>query len=139
MISVCDGVVYVERCSLASLKHIRQAKKAIRKCFQVQVDRLGFSLVELLSPCPTNWKLSPAEAWEWVNNVMVKTYPLECSKTPRDTRIRNDYSNDFAGFGGQGVLLMGYILSHGAMLKGLNVTYFPSYGAEMRGARPTAP
>jgi 2-oxoglutarate ferredoxin oxidoreductase subunit gamma len=39
----------------------------------------------------------------------------------------------FAGFGGQGVLLMGYILSHGAMLKGLNVTYFPSYGAEMRG------
>ena len=39
----------------------------------------------------------------------------------------------FAGFGGQGVLLMGYILSHGAMLKGLNVTYFPAYGAEMRG------
>jgi len=39
----------------------------------------------------------------------------------------------FAGFGGQGVLLMGYVLSHGAMLKGLNVTYFPSYGTEMRG------
>lgn len=39
----------------------------------------------------------------------------------------------FAGFGGQGVLLMGYVMSHGAMLKGLNVTYFPSYGAEMRG------
>jgi 2-oxoglutarate ferredoxin oxidoreductase subunit beta len=76
MISICDGVVYVERCSLASLKHIRQAKKAIRKCFQVQLDHLGFSLVELLSPCPTNWKLSPKEAWDWVNDVMVKTYPI---------------------------------------------------------------
>jgi 2-oxoglutarate ferredoxin oxidoreductase subunit beta len=76
MIAICDGVVYVERCSLASLKHIRQAKKAIRKCFQVQLDHLGFSLVELLSPCPTNWKLSPKEAWDWVNDVMVKTYPI---------------------------------------------------------------
>jgi len=76
MIALCDGVVYVERCSLASLKHIRQAKKAVRKCFQVQLDHLGFALVELLSPCPTNWKLSPKEAWDWVNDVMVKTYPL---------------------------------------------------------------
>ncbi|MBN1103109.1 MAG: 2-oxoglutarate oxidoreductase [Deltaproteobacteria bacterium] len=76
MLAVCEGVVYVERCSLSSLKQIRQAKKAIRKAFQCQVDRLGFSLVELLSPCPTNWKLSPREAWAWVNEVMVKTYPL---------------------------------------------------------------
>jgi 2-oxoglutarate ferredoxin oxidoreductase subunit beta len=49
---------------------------AVRKAFQCQIDRLGFSLVELLSPCPTNWKLSPQEAWAWVNEVMVKTYPL---------------------------------------------------------------
>ncbi len=76
MIAVSNGVVYVERCSLASLKHIRQAKKAIKKCFQVQLDKLGFGLVELLSPCPTNWKLSPKEAWAWVNEVMVKVYPL---------------------------------------------------------------
>ena len=76
MIAVSNGVVYVERCSLASLKQIRQAKKAIKKCFQVQLDKLGFGLVELLSPCPTNWKLSPKEAWAWVNEVMVKVYPL---------------------------------------------------------------
>jgi 2-oxoglutarate ferredoxin oxidoreductase subunit beta len=76
MIAVSPGVVYVERCSLASLKHIRQAKKAIKKCFQVQLDGLGFGLVELLSPCPTNWKLSPKESWAWVNEVMVKVYPL---------------------------------------------------------------
>jgi 2-oxoglutarate ferredoxin oxidoreductase subunit beta len=76
MLAVCDGVVYLERCSLASLKHIRQAKKAIRKAFQCQLDNLGFAMVELLSPCPTNWKLSPKEAWVWVNEVMMKTYPL---------------------------------------------------------------
>jgi len=76
MLAVCDGVVYLERCSLASLKHIRQAKKAIRKAFQCQLDDLGFAMVELLSPCPTNWKLSPKEAWVWVNEVMMKTYPL---------------------------------------------------------------
>ena len=76
MIAICDGTVFVERCSLASLKDIRRAKRAIKKSFQSQVDGLGFSLVELLSPCPTNWKLSPKDAWAWVNDVMVKTYPL---------------------------------------------------------------
>jgi len=76
MLAVCDGAVYIERCGLASLKQIRQAKKAIRKSFRCQVDHLGFALVELLSPCPTNWKLSPKDAWRWINDVMIKTYPL---------------------------------------------------------------
>ena len=75
MIAVSDGVVYVERCSLSSVKQIRKAKKAIRKSFQCQLDDLGFSLVELLSPCPTNWKVSPKAAWDWVNEEMVKAYP----------------------------------------------------------------
>jgi len=76
MIALCDGVVYVERCSLTSVKFIRQAKRAIKKSFRCQVDNLGFALVELLSPCPTNWKMSPRDANQWINNVMVKTYPL---------------------------------------------------------------
>ncbi len=76
MLAVCQKVVYIERCSLASVKGIKKAKKAIKKCFQVQVDGLGFGLVELLSPCPTNWKLTPAKAWKWVEEEMVKTYPL---------------------------------------------------------------
>ena len=76
MLAVSDGVVYVERCALTSIKQIQKAKKAIKKAFQVQLDDLGFSLVELLSPCPTNWKVSPKEAWKWVNEEMVKTYPL---------------------------------------------------------------
>lgn len=76
MIAICDGVVYVERCSLTSVKTIRRAKKAIKKSFQCQLDDLGFALVELLSPCPTNWKMSPRDALKWINDVMVKTYPL---------------------------------------------------------------
>lgn len=76
MLAVSDGVVYVERCALTTLKQIRRAKKAIKKSFQCQLDDKGFSLVELLSPCPTNWKMSPKASWEWVNEELVKTYPL---------------------------------------------------------------
>jgi len=76
MLAVSNGVVYVERCALTTLKQIRKAKKAIKKSFQCQLDDKGFSLVELLSPCPTNWKMSPKASWEWVNEEMVKTYPL---------------------------------------------------------------
>jgi 2-oxoglutarate ferredoxin oxidoreductase subunit beta len=76
MLAICDGVVYVERCTLTTIKQIRKAKKAIKKSFQCQLDRLGFALVELLSPCPTNWKLSTQDSWDWVNDVMVKAYPI---------------------------------------------------------------
>jgi len=75
MIAICDGVVYVERCALNSVKGIRKAKKAIRKSFQAQLDGLGFSLVELLSPCPTNMKMTPQQAWEWIDDQMMETYP----------------------------------------------------------------
>ena len=76
MLAVSNGVVYVERCAVSSFKQIRKAKRAIKKAFQCQLDDLGFSIVELLSPCPTNWKMSPKAAWAWVNEEMVKTYPL---------------------------------------------------------------
>jgi len=56
--------------------NIRKAKKAIHKAFQNQIDGLGFSLVEILSPCPTNWKMTPLEAWHWIDNVMSKEFPL---------------------------------------------------------------
>lgn len=76
MVAICEGVVYVERCSLTSVKYIRRAKRAIRKAFQCQLDDLGFAMVELLSPCPTNWKMSPQDALKWINQEMIKTYPL---------------------------------------------------------------
>ena len=76
MLAVSDGVVYIERCSLTSIKQIRRAKKAIKKSYQCQLDKLGFSMVELLSPCPTNWKISPKAAWDWIDQTMVEVFPL---------------------------------------------------------------
>jgi 2-oxoglutarate ferredoxin oxidoreductase subunit beta len=76
MLAVANGSVFIERCALTTVKGIRQAKKAILKAFRAQLDRLGYSLVELLSPCPTNWKMTPQKAVEWVNTELVKTYPL---------------------------------------------------------------
>ncbi len=64
-----------ERCLLTSFKHVRRAKKAIRKAVRAQLDNLGFSIVELLSPCPTNWKMTPKQAWDWIETDMIRTYP----------------------------------------------------------------
>ena len=76
MLACCDLVVYIERCALDTFQHIRQAKKAMKKCFRVQLDGLGFGLVELLSACPTNWKMTPLQARKWLGEEMTKTYPL---------------------------------------------------------------
>jgi 2-oxoglutarate ferredoxin oxidoreductase subunit beta len=76
MLAVAAGSVYIERTSVTSPKNIMKTKKAIKKAFQVQMDGLGFALVEVLSPCPTNWKLSPVDACKWVDEEVVKTYPL---------------------------------------------------------------
>jgi len=71
-----DGAAYIVRRSLHDATNIRKAKKAIRLAFEAQVRDLGFSMVELLSTCPTNWGMSPVEAMEWVRDNMVPTYPL---------------------------------------------------------------
>jgi len=76
MVALVKGAIYIERTAVNSPANIRKTKKAIRKAFQVQIDGLGFSLVEILSPCPTNWKMSPLESWQWVDNEMTKEFPL---------------------------------------------------------------
>ena len=76
MLAVSDGVVFVERCTLNSVKGVRQAKKALRKAVRCQLDGKGFAMVELLSPCPTNWKMTPQQAWKWMDEEMMKTYPV---------------------------------------------------------------
>ncbi len=76
ILALIRGVVYIERVAVNSPANIRKAKKAIRKAFQVQIDKRGFSMVEILSPCPTNWKMSPLESWKWVDKEMTKEYPL---------------------------------------------------------------
>jgi len=76
IVAMVNGTVYVERVAVNSPANIRKAKKAIRRAFQVQIDNLGFSLVEILSPCPTNWKMSSLESWQWVDKEMTKGFPL---------------------------------------------------------------
>jgi 2-oxoglutarate ferredoxin oxidoreductase subunit beta len=76
LLAVLPGTVYSVRRSLHDARHINQAKKAIRIAFEAQVQGLGFSLVELLSSCPTNWGMTPSEALEWVKDDMVPVYPL---------------------------------------------------------------
>jgi 2-oxoglutarate ferredoxin oxidoreductase subunit beta len=76
MLKLVKGAVYIERTAVNSPANIKKTKKALAKAFKVQIDNLGFSLVEILSPCPTNWKMSPVESWKWVDTVMAKEFPL---------------------------------------------------------------
>ena len=76
MLALVDGVVYIERTAVNSPANIKRTKKAIRKALQVQIDNLGFSMVEILSPCPVNWKMDPLESWQWVNKEMTREFPL---------------------------------------------------------------
>jgi 2-oxoglutarate ferredoxin oxidoreductase subunit beta len=80
MLAVAKGCVYIERTAVSSPKNIRKTKRAITKAFKTQIEGLGFSLVEVLSPCPTNWKLSSVDAHKWVEEHMVKTFPLKVIK-----------------------------------------------------------
>ncbi len=77
LLATLDGAGYVVRRSLHDPKNIRLAKKAIRLAFETQVRGLGFSMVELLSTCPTNWGMKPVEALDWLEDHMVPVYPLE--------------------------------------------------------------
>lgn len=70
------GTVYSVRRSLHDARHVIQAKKAIKVAFEAQMAGLGFSIVELLSSCPTNWGMTPGEALEWVRDEMIPVYPL---------------------------------------------------------------
>ncbi len=76
MVAMTEGAAYVERTAVNSPANIRKAKKAIKKAFQTQINGLGFSLVEVLSPCPTNWKMTPVESWQWVDKTMSQIFPL---------------------------------------------------------------
>jgi 2-oxoisovalerate ferredoxin oxidoreductase beta subunit len=169
LLATLDAPVYIERVGLGDNKQIAQATRAIRKAVENQVRGLGFSLIEVLSPCPTIWKMSPVEAQHWVRDVMEKTYPLGvvCDRTkeasPRpmleaapaldqipqilgvakeDEPIAEGVTQEsarevdlhvrVAGFGGQGVLLMGEILAEAGLDAGMEVSWLPSYGPEMR-------
>jgi len=157
LLSSLQAPVYIERVALSDGKHIMQARKAIRKALQLQKDNAGFTLVEILSPCPTIWKKDPVEARKWVAEQMIPTFPLNVFRD-RQPEIPQVYapqhtvaevlglneddatakhqgkscSIKVAGFGGQGVLLLGIVLAEMGMRENMEVSWLPSYGPEMR-------
>ena len=76
MISTLSGTAYAERVAVDSVKNINAAKKAIKKAFTMQQEKRGYSIVEVLSTCPTNWGLSPVKALDWLRENMRPYYPL---------------------------------------------------------------
>ena len=76
MLAMLDGVAYIERVAVNSPVNIRKTKKAIAKAFEMQLNKRGFAMVEILSPCPTNWKMSSVQAWKWIDEEMTKVFPL---------------------------------------------------------------
>ncbi len=77
LLATLPGTIYIERCALSSAARIRQAKKAIKHAFELQINGAqGLALVELLSSCPTYWRMSPAKAMEWIESEMTKVFPL---------------------------------------------------------------
>ncbi|MCL1981862.1 MAG: thiamine pyrophosphate-dependent enzyme [Clostridiales bacterium] len=76
MLATLDGVAYAERVAVDTVPHIRKAKAAIKKAFSNQLAGRGFSIVEVLSQCPTNWALPPLQAIEWLKENMIPYYPL---------------------------------------------------------------
>ena len=76
MLSALDAPYYIERVAVNNVKNVKNAKKAILKAFKNQVEKKGFSLIEVVSTCPTNWGLTPEKALQWVDEKMIPYYPL---------------------------------------------------------------
>ena len=76
MLATTKGAAYIERVSMHDVKHIKQAAKAIEKAFRYQVEGKGFSMIEVLSTCPTNWGMAPVDALKWLEENMIPQYPL---------------------------------------------------------------
>ena len=82
LLSTIDGAVFVERVMLNNPANVRKAKEAVRKAIAIQQAGLGFTFVEFLSSCPTNWGLAPADALRWVGEQMAEYYPVKNFRTP---------------------------------------------------------
>ena len=76
MLSTLDGCVYAERVCVTDIANINKAKRAIKKAFEKQMNREGFTFIEVLSTCPTNWGMTPLKAIDWLKENMIPYYPL---------------------------------------------------------------
>lgn len=84
MLATLDGPAYIARVAVCGPKYIAKAKQAIRKAFETQLKELGYSLVEVLSPCPVNWHMTPSESTKWLEEKMLSYFPLGEFKTARE-------------------------------------------------------
>ena len=167
LLNALDAPVYLERVALGNNKQIMGAARAVKRALEVQMRGQGFSLVEVLSPCPTIWKMDPVVAQHFVLEELTKTFPLGVVRDrTKDAPVRPaaaapppiaeiprllglgqdgelgtrgaaareavDLAIKVAGFGGQGVLLLGEVLAEAGLAAGLQVSWLPSYGPEMR-------
>lgn len=80
MLQHLDGVAYLERVSVHNPANVRKAKKAIKKAFEYQIQKKGFTLIEVLSTCPVNWGKKPVDAMKWVEESMIPVFPLKLFK-----------------------------------------------------------
>lgn len=87
MLSTLDGTSFIARSMITDVKEILKTKKYIKKAFEIELEHRGFSLVEILSPCPTNWGMTPGDAASWVKEEMAKTFVPNIYKMPREVVI----------------------------------------------------
>lgn len=163
LLAALETPTYIERVALSDMKNIFRAKKAVKKALDIQKNGGGFSLIEILSPCPTILKMDPVAARKWVGEALMKTFPVGVFRdrkpelpasavvprktiaealgvedretvetiTPRHRQTR-ELTTKMAGFGGQGILLMGQLLAEMGLRERMEVSWLPSYGPEMR-------
>jgi 2-oxoglutarate ferredoxin oxidoreductase subunit beta len=86
LLSSLDGPEYIERVAVNNVKNVKNAKKAILKAFKNQIEGKGFSLIEVVSSCPTNWGMTPQKALEWIDQNMLPYYPLGVYKDKSATK-----------------------------------------------------
>ena len=155
--------VYIARVSVADTRRIMQAKQAIRKVFEIQRDGKGYAMLEILAPCPTNFKMNALDAAAFCINEMEKEFPLGVFRDetareslsvrpiPQVASCRDLFAEKdavpaaetdasfaerrfkFAGYGGQGILSLGLTVAEAARLERRHTLWFPSYGPEQRG------
>ena len=174
LIDSLNAPVYIERVSLGNPARIMKTRKAVRKALKYQTEGRGFTFVEILSPCPVNWKMNALDSCKWLMENLEPAFPVKQfrditeDKSPShlkgstlrlsDQEIINMFEDDdeidfspperksplkdqfvkIAGFGGQGVMSAGILLANCAITEGLEATWIPSYGAEMRGGTANA-
>jgi 2-oxoglutarate ferredoxin oxidoreductase subunit beta len=90
LLAALDGPIYLERTSVDKPAGVVKTKKAIKRAFQYQIEKRGFTLVEILSQCPTDWGMAPLQSLERVRNEMIPFFPLGIYKEPKDTPAAED-------------------------------------------------